>query len=559
MGKIISIDKQKTITNESVLTDYWVIENASNIKITNWINCNCVQDSVVCIYTPAIDDTDVISTIGVKAVESRIYVLVGQKPKNPEQFSNCLTRIGGDTTVSFILVKSNTGLKGLFFTGSLSKRDIGNSNHLVVEISDSKKTNDLYLNFCYNFWKNADKEYIDGKEFSVSKDAPFDVFDNSSRYRNNFVFSTLFEESKSTRDEYLNKKLIKIGDEGRGVVYEVKQELVKDLSSQTPFHNLVSYEELDKYEPTLPDADTNILPVNVIYKWNIMPFYLSSGARKHPNYQMWEDVKSKFTKQIDSLKKKIEEVMEKKDTFKKIIPLIMGKHQKFNELKRVLGSIESELSSISDKDKVGVKELIEKINQIGSQIEGHSNELEKENKKTIIKEDIEKIKSEYQDLQSKISNSESEISDLQKKIEDCKSGIETLKNQKADYKYIETELKKLETEQTSSKRNLNSLISDLDRRTKELKQKESELDNIDSKENKSSHLNVLKKNNNNMQNVQKESNSFEIKDIPPYLPKVGELFINEGRNYLAISDWDDYALGKSESERLNAILCATNQ
>jgi len=42
-----------------------------------------------------------------------------------------------------------------------------------------------------------------------------------------------------------------------------------------------------------------------------------------------------------------------------------------------------------------------------------------------------------------------------------------------------------------------------------------------------------------------------------YLPETGELFNNSGKKYLAIINWEDYPIGKTEAERLGAKLCAT--
>lgn len=72
---------------------------------------------------------------------------------------------------------------------------------------------------------------------------------------------------------------------------------------------------------------------------------------------------------------------------------------------------------------------------------------------------------------------------------------------------------------------------------------------------KSSQLDLLNKTNTLINASIDELKVFLIKTIDS-LPKVGEVYIYDGKHYLAIEYWKDYNKGKEEAERLNAKLCA---
>ena len=72
---------------------------------------------------------------------------------------------------------------------------------------------------------------------------------------------------------------------------------------------------------------------------------------------------------------------------------------------------------------------------------------------------------------------------------------------------------------------------------------------------KSSQLNLLNKTNTLINASIDELEVLLIKTIDS-LPKVGEVYISDGKRYLAIEYWKDYNKGKEEAERLNAKLCA---
>ena len=110
--------------------------------------------------------------------------------------------------------------------------------------------------------------------------------------------------------------------------------------------------------------------------------------------------------------------------------------------------------------------------------------------------------------------------------------------------------KKIEDDKQKFEKELKSIESNIKRKEKELDKTGKE-----NQKNRDSSLNsVLGKGQDSKKTIQ--NNEFRIPKNIDYLPKIGILFESGKQKYLEIEFWEDFELGKIETQRLNAKLSA---
>lgn len=164
----------------------------------------------------------------------------------------------------------------------------------------------------------------------------------------------------------------------------------------------------------------------------------------------------------------------------------------------------------------------------------HGIEIDNENKKARIEEEIDELKAKLDDKKKELSAKEEEIQSKKSNNDD------------------DTFISKAETEKKSIEKELKNLENQINSKRKEMEKTNTEQQSSDG-----SSLEVFNtKGNKKNTKPATSKQQFEIRKLPQ-LPQVGKLFTSGGHSYLAIEFWEDYELGEIEAERLKAKLCAT--
>lgn len=317
------------------------------------------------------------------------------------------------------------------------------------------------------------------------------------------------------RSELSDKYILPLRETNNIHIESNKTETLKD----NILNELLPQEDLENAEPNFTGDDKSI---QITYKWKNVPFYLPQNAKKHNLYVNWENEIKKIGNFLDGILQKIDEVEKKEFSLAKAISrFFLGKKTKFDSLKTEINELKNFDFANAANDKL--KEKNAKINEIYHQVKTDMEEIEEENRKAKIDEDIVTIK---------------------EKIAEKEEQIKKLELEKVEKENIAKEEKKTEKEIFT----INKEIQELN---KEIEQKEKQKKAIPTSKQETSSLEVFNK-------KQPMKNSQSELTVPSlqYLPKTGTLWQSDGKTYLAIKDWDDFDLGKQEAKRLSARLCA---
>ena len=621
MSKIISVEKNKNVSYEqNVHKNFWQERQVSEIPAFGKKSVFTAQSSIVCVMSEKITDTNMLETIyGATKNGNRVYVLTNSQSEETKTLEkSCLVRYSKGIIGSFILDVNKKS--GRFWNEPLTE-DRLNSRDAICLLLDKEQTEILYRHFCYYFWgaesnspmdvfpnlKNfCDSEYVQSeinkrKEFAFisnikdniesskiitslkgnnigiipqiaekgtkilalkngisiyvieNESAMFivpkaDVSDhdllwalklNDEQKRQVKNHLQKLEENadyeffvSKTRSELVEKYILPLDGNDNIYIESHKEVKLKDNIST----ELLTEENFKNSEPEESSFTDNGDSVETTYKWMNIPFSLPHIANKHQLYQDWESEIKKINDFLDKILQKIEDT-EKKETnvAKAIAGLFLGKKTKFNSLKIEIGKLKSFDFANSETDKL--KEQIAKANEINGQISSDIAEIEEENRKA-------KLDIEIAEMEEKIKEKEASVKKLEQEREEK---VNAAKNEEKTEKDIVVIKSKFQSDIDKTKNEIKKLNN-------EKEQKEKQKNSIPSKRQEHSSLEVFNKN-------QKANHSqFEL-TVPklPYLPKKGELYKDRNVSYLAITNWDDFDIGKQEAKRLSAKLCAKGE
>jgi phenylalanyl-tRNA synthetase alpha subunit len=201
--------------------------------------------------------------------------------------------------------------------------------------------------------------------------------------------------------------------------------------------------------------------------------------------------------------------------------------------KNIFSALQNEISELKTIDFANLTETILKakiyrINEINEQVLYEIGEIETEDRKAKLDEEIENLKSAIFEKEIELESKKRELGN--KKKDD---------NQKKFIGKTESELKEIE-------KKINSLKNQIDNKNKE-KHKQVQPG--------SSSLNELVGIKNHNQNNFGTQKFVQIPDLQQ-LPVIGKLYQVNSQPYLAIEFWEEYEQGKHEADRLKAKLCA---
>ncbi|MBP5369884.1 MAG: hypothetical protein J6Z01_15675 [Bacteroidales bacterium] len=532
-NKIQPINKTETVNyGDMVLNNFW--KPKSNVSVSGHKEkilqlLNSTTDGFVCIYSETLTDKDIIAKVFDKA-KSRVkfYILVNDFSKDVEKICGItLIRYGGINNVGSVILsnpKSNAA-KGFVFAGQLTEGSL-----LVEHFSFDLVKNEileLFKHFCYQFWQKASTEIISNNKNQIQSKTVDILYDEDKFSGNDYVWGTLFDYVEQDKRKNLSgKKIVYIGQE-KQLPSEIKHRS-EQLLTDNVLKQLLPKEDFENKKPDFKDDG---MSAEINYSWRNVPFYLPDNAKDHNLYSNWETEKKKIAIKMESLLEAISKLEKRETTLsKRISRFFLGKKQQFGELKTKIEEIKMLDFSIITKEKRD--ECIKQINEVSYSIAKHGVDIENENHKANLKDEIERL--------------ESQIEDKKKELEEQKAKLDNKVDNKTSDKFIH----KVEDDIKKSEKEIKNLENQVNFKQKEIEKIGSE------NTGGGSSLEVFNRGNKNSQKNSEIEKKFEIQNLPQ-LPKVGKLWQSNGKSYLAIDYWEDYELGVQESERLKAELCAT--
>lgn len=583
----ITISKIVDYSNEP-LQNIWLVKDDKlqsttiNYKESVISLLKSVSEGIVCIQSTSITDKQVIKQIfdTARGREVKIYLLVNQYSPELDLLNGvCLIRYDLNITGSFILTNPNSDQSGgVFFGGPLTEQSLISPNQILNELK-GKEIAELFRHFCFHFWETAEKEVKDdGKHYSIDS-KPIDVFHDTLAYgERDFVFSTLFDFVETTiRSKLSGRLIVPVKQENQNPIL-IKATAIDEIGNFN-LEELPSYQEFETHTPNLPDNGTSCM---IEYKWNNVPYYLPEKSNESSLYEKWKKESEKINNHLDSILERIKSGENQEKTISKALSrFFLGKKTSFNSLKSEVEDLKDvDFANLSEKQ---LKERITTINQIYNQVEGEIGEIEQEDRKARLDEDITTLKEKEVEKNNLLTEKKTNLNEKQNEIN------EKLKDFLEKYKIEESLLGKIKSEwqqqsgQKYKQRNpeeaqeaetklseLNEILNqvfiekikseiqnlerEINRNNDEIKRKEIEKSksnqNIDAK----SSLDEFVTNQSSKQSST-NNKSLAVPNLPQ-LPQIGKLYQLNNQTYLAIEYWEQFDLGKNEAERLNANLCA---
>lgn len=534
--KIQPITKSKTVDySEELLHNFWQQKSNftanQNHKSEILKTLQFAQEGIVCIQTESLTDKTVIKQIFdiSQNLNVRFYILVNEYSQELDLLNEiCLIRYDLRNIGSLTLVNPNSDKpKGTFFTGQLTEQSMAVSQHITRSI-EGKENEELFRHFCFQFWETAKKEVIEkGKHTNITS-KPLDVFHDAGVFGGqDFVYGTLFDfYEKAKRNALSGKQIIYLNNE-KQIPVTIHPKSSKDLGDKA-IDNLLPKTEFENIEPNFIDDGVS---VSIDYKWQNVPFYIPEKATHNSLYDRWNKKREEIIKALDSILNKIQEV-EKRETnwSKKISRLVLGKKNVFSAL---INEIENLKTTVfANQTEAKLKEKINRINEINAKVKNEIGEIETEDRKAKLDEEIENLKAQISVQESALETKKKELEEKQKDDEQKKFVPKT----QGEINDIEKKIKLLKNQIDGKEKEKSKQIS----------------------QSNSSSLNELVGNQNLKQNDSGKSQLVQIPDLQQYpqLPQVGKLFQVNSQQYLAIEFWEEYEQGKKEAERLKANLCA---
>jgi len=475
--KIQPVSKTERIDySKAIIQNIWhckkeyFLDNKRN-RIQDLINSS-IGESVICILTEEFTDKPLLETLLYLTQSNpndlRVYILVNSYSKELNSLSNhCLIRYEGlQIKGTFILQKnlSEKHFNGIFFTGRLTEQSLAVSDHLIFDI-DEQDISKLYTHFCYLFWHSAKEEIIKEKNQKVTS-RPLDVFHNPFEYDNrDYVYATLFNfSSQIPRGDLMNKHILYLNKETQ-IPILIQPESEKKLGDNI-LQSLLPKEEFQAQKPTLEDDGVSC---SITYSWNNIPYYLPKNATEHTLYKEWKNKQDEIIKKLNAIQEKIEDAEKKENSIsKKIFRLFLGKKNVFSKLSPEIDELKK--VDYPNLPENNLKEKINRANEIYREVQGHAAEVEEENRKAKIDEEIEVI-------QNKIYEQKNELEVKEKKLKE-KEEEQNNKIQKfcEKYNFNKDKLNSFEKELKSKKSSSKIKKEDLSRNLSKTHEKISKIE-----------------------------------------------------------------------------------
>ena len=418
LNKILPIQKEETINyGKEKVNDFWMRNDATTARgtpkqfITQFIkNTN---SGFICIYSERITDNELINLIFGIAEKVKVYILVND-------YSQDLLPIAGKSLIRYSGVKNkgtfilknpkSDDSEGLFFGGQLTSTSLS-AEHFLFETSKND-IKELFRHYCYQFWSNAKTEIVEDNPQDVHS-KPIDVFYDDNKFNGkDYVYGTLFEFVKETeRQNIVGQKIVYLNQENISPI-EIVDTSFKELGDNK-MKELLPKTEYEEQKPGFKDDGVS---EEITYSWRNIPFYLPENAKDHNLYKQWNDEKIKIEFNLDSFIKKIEESEQREKTISsRIKRFFLGKKNQFSNLKeQLLKAKEVDFANLSRNER---DEKIDSVNEIYSEIVKHSKEIDVENKKALIDDEIENLVQELNDKNNHRTEIENKISEKRKNRE----------------------------------------------------------------------------------------------------------------------------------------------
>jgi hypothetical protein len=588
-NKILPISKSTIVdySNESLL-NFWKAKDDQkqsttvNYKESIIAFLKSASEGVICIQSASITDKQVIKQIfdTARGRDVKIYLLVNQYSPELDLLNGvCLIRYDLNNTGSFILTNPNSNQSdGVFFGGQLTEQSLTSLHQVLSELKE-KDIAELFRHFCFHFWETAKQEIIEEGKNSSIESKPVDVFHDTSAYgERDFVYSTLFDfVQTATRIKLSGRLIVPFKKENENPILIKPTDTVE--IGNVNLEELLSFQEFENHTPDLLDNST---ACKIEYRWNNLPYYLPEKSNESSLYEKWKKESEKVNIHLDSILEKIKSGENKEKTISKALSrFFLGKKNSFNKLKSEIEDLKQiDFANISDKH---LNERILGINEIYKQVEGEIGEIEQEDRKARLDDEITTLKGKGIEKNKLLSDRILELSEKQKSINEKLAGFlvmnkieESLlgkiksdwqqqsgqKNKQKNPKEAQeaeaklSELNEIQNQVFIDK--IKSEIENIEREVKrnndEIKRKENEKSRTNQNAESKSSLDEFVTNQSSKQSLS-NNKSLAVSDLPQ-LPKIGKLYQLNGQSYLAIEYWEQYDLGKTEAERLKAKLCA---
>lgn len=348
---------------------------------------------------------------------------------------------------------------------------------------------------------------------------------------------------------------------------------------------LLPKEDFDKQESIFYDNGKSL---SITFTWENEPYFAPKHAKKHKIYKDWDDFEKKIAAFIDKIEAKIAEGEKSESSISTALKsFFLGKKTFFSNLKSELDALKNK--PFSHLAQTEMKQIIAKLNEVYEKIVAEIGEIEVEDKKAKIAEEIEKLMKEKKEKEKLLLEYETKLSEK----EEEKAKKETVFYQKyhtneSNFSKFKSELEqkagknnkaknpqeaataqaildewrdlqnaifvdKIKEESVKMKKEIEGIGNNISRKEKE----RNGIKPTEKKEEESS-LSLVTEKNKGQKIATTNENSLQNPNLQP-LPQVGELYEVGNQNYLAIEYWEEYDLGKNEAKRLNAKLCTTNQ
>lgn len=586
-NKISSIAKSKVVDyRDQFLTEFWQVKNGRLRSNRNFEEqligvLLSATEGVVCIQSGSITDSKIIEQIlnTAKGRMVKVYILVNEySPELAPLHEKCLIRYGLRNTGSFILANPNTNrAEGVFFNHGFSSESFAVENQILLELN-KEEVSELFRHFCYHFWGSAQKEVIEkGQHFDIQS-KPIDVFHNPDSFGDkDFVYATLFDfVEQSSRGDVSNQLIVPSKKENQRPI-KINPISKQDLG-EAGLSELPSLRAFENHSPELPDDG---ISCGVAYTWTNVPFYLPENSSKSALYEQWRDEETKTQNHLNLVLKRIEEAEKKENAISASLKrFFLGKKNTFNKLKTDIEDLkQQDYSSLSESV---LKNKISHINEIHAQVENGIGEIEREDKKAKLDEEIYDLQERKKAKNDQLEKSREELGNMEFKAAKSmeafleKHGIQESdlgktrshwgqqsgnKNKKKNPRQADEaeanleELKEIEDKVFIEKRKseVNNLEKEVKRIEDDIKRKNQAKVKLQPQAEAGSALTDYL---DGRPSAEKSNSgkSFSIKELPQ-LPQVGELFLLGDQSYLAIKYWEQYEEAKGEAQRLKAKLC----
>lgn len=573
--KIAPVTKKETVDYSGNATNnLWKLRDTNNSSRSGHRErimqvLDNIREGFVCIYSELFSDKKMIEPIFNLAERGvRFYILTNEYSQELDPLNGkALIRFSGVNNIgSFILANPNSNMpQGVFFGGQLTEPSL-----LIEHFSfnlKSEEIKELFRHFCYKFWENAKNEIIEKNNPKNVEPSPIDIYYDLEKFNGkDYVYGTLFDfMEKSERGDLSGQKIVYL-DKEKLLPEEIKAS--SDIAlGDNQMKQLLPKEEFEAQKPVFKDDGVS---VQITYSWQNVPFYLPENAKRHNLYIQWETENKKIDDYLSTLLTNIEDLAKKENTIsKRITRFFLGKKNQFADLKSQISELQNvDFPNITEDVR---DEKIMSINEISSKISSHSREIDKENKKALLDEEIEKLQQQVDDQKAELTKKETEISEkegnkikLNEELQSIEEKSETtdkedkniMEELSSKVKSLKDKIKELETFIKRDEDDKNKIVKEIKRLENSIESKNSEKQKIDSQDEKAvSSLTAFSSKKDKKQQISNAAKGFEIQNLPR-LPQTGKLFSANGNLYLAIENWEEYDDGMSEAKRLNAKLCA---